>query len=158
MEEAVNALNEGEIVLMQNTRYEKGESKNDPELGAYWASLGEVFVEDAFGSVHRAHASTVGIPTNIKENGLGFLVEKEVTMLGKAVDEPAHPFVAIIGGSKVSSKIDVIDNLLKKADKVIIGGGMAYTFMKAKGGSIGTSLVEDDKLDLVKRILRKSWR
>ena len=156
LEEAVNALNEGEIVLMQNTRYEKGESKNDPELGAYWASLGEVFVEDAFGSVHRAHASTVGIPTNIKENGLGFLVEKEVTMLGKAVDEPAHPFVAIIGGSKVSSKIDVIDNLLKKADKVIIGGGMAYTFMKAKGGSIGTSLVEDDKLDLAKEYLEKA--
>ena len=141
---------------MQNTRYEKGESKNDPELGAYWASLGEVFVEDAFGSVHRAHASTVGIPTNIKENGLGFLVEKEVTMLGKAVDEPAHPFVAIIGGSKVSSKIDVVDNLLKKADKVIIGGGMAYTFSKAVGGSIGTSLVEDDKLDLAKEYLEKA--
>ena len=156
LEEAVNNLKDGEIVLMQNTRYEKGESKNDPELGAYWASLGEVFVEDAFGSVHRAHASTVGIPTNIKENGLGFLVEKEVTMLGKAVDEPAHPFVAIIGGSKVSSKIDVIDNLLKKADKVIIGGGMAYTFMKAQGGSIGTSLVEDDKLELAKEYLEKA--
>ena len=156
LEEAVNNLKDGEIVLMQNTRYEKGESKNDPELGAYWASLGEVFVEDAFGSVHRAHASTVGIPTNIKENGLGFLVEKEVTMLGKAVDNPAHPFVAIIGGSKVSSKIDVIDNLLKKADKVIIGGGMAYTFMKAQGGSIGTSLVEDDKLELAKEYLEKA--
>lgn len=156
LENAVNALADGEIVLMQNTRYEKGESKNDPELGAYWASLGEVFVEDAFGSVHRAHASTVGIPTNIKENGLGFLVEKEVTMLGKAVDEPAHPFVAIIGGSKVSSKIDVVDNLLKKADKVIIGGGMAYTFSKAVGGSIGASLVEDDKLDLAKEYLEKA--
>ena len=156
LENAVNALADGEIVLMQNTRYEKGESKNDPELGAYWASLGEVFVEDAFGSVHRAHASTVGIPTNTKENGLGFLVEKEVTMLGKAVDEPAHPFVAIIGGSKVSSKIDVVDNLLKKADKVIIGGGMAYTFSKAVGGSIGTSLVEDDKLDLAKEYLEKA--
>ena len=132
LENAVNALADGEIVLMQNTRYEKGESKNDPELGAYWASLGEVFVEDAFGSVHRAHASTVGIPTNIKENGLGFLVEKEVTMLGKAVDEPAHPFVAIIGG------------------------GMAYTFSKAVGGSIGTSLVEDDKLDLAKEYLEKA--
>ena len=156
LENAVNALADGEIVLMQNTRYEKGESKNDPELGAYWASLGEVFIEDAFGSVHRAHASTVGIPTNIKENGLGFLVEKEVTMLGKAVDEPAHPFVAIIGGSKVSSKIDVVDNLLKKADKVIIGGGMAYTFSKAVGGSIGTSLVEDDKLDLAKEYLEKA--
>ena len=156
LEEAVAALNDGEILLMQNTRYEKGESKNDPELAAYWASLGEVFVEDAFGSVHRAHASTVGIPSNIKENGLGFLVEKEVTMLGKAVDEPAHPFVAIIGGSKVSSKIDVVDNLLKKADKVIIGGGMAYTFSKAVGGTIGTSLVEDDKLELAKEYLEKA--
>ena len=156
LENAVNALADGEIVLMQNTRYEKGESKNDPELGAYWASLGEVFVEDAFGSVHRAHASTVGIPTNIKENGLGFLVEKEVTMLGKAVDEPAHPFVAIIGGSKVSSKIDVVDNLLKKADKVIIGGGMAYTFLKAKGYEIGKSLVDDSKIDYCKEMMEKA--
>ena len=155
LEEAVAALNEGEILVVQNTRYEKGESKNDPELGAYWASLGDVFVEDAFGSVHRAHASTVGIPTNIKENGLGFLVEKEVTMLGKAVDEPAHPFVAIIGGSKVSSKIAVIENLLKKADKVIIGGGMAYTFSAAVGGKVGTSLLEEDKIELAKEYLDK---
>ena len=144
LEEAVNALNDGEIVLVQNTRYEKGESKNDPELGAYWASLGDVFVEDAFGSVHRAHASTVGIPTNIKENGLGFLVEKEVTMLGKAVDDPAHPFIAIIGGSKVSSKLAVIKNLLDKVDNLIIGGGMGFTFIKAQGGKIGDSLHEDD--------------
>ena len=156
LENAVNALADGEIVLMQNTRYEKGESKNDPELGAYWASLGEVFVEDAFGSVHRAHASTVGIPTNIKENGLGFLVEKEVTMLGKAVDEPAHPFVAIIGGSKVSSKIDVVDNLLKKADKVIIGGGMAYTFLKAQGYEIGISMLDETKIDYCKEMLAKA--
>ena len=156
LENAVNALADGEIVLMQNTRYEKGESKNDPELGAYWASLGEVFVEDAFGSVHRAHASTVGIPTNIKENRLGFLVEKEVTMLGKAVDEPAHPFVAIIGGSKVSSKIDVVDNLLKKADKVIIGGGMAYTFLKAQGYEIGISMLDETKIDYCKEMLAKA--
>ncbi|MDO4466168.1 MAG: phosphoglycerate kinase [Bacillota bacterium] len=156
LEAAVAELKEGEIVVVQNTRYEKGESKNDPELGAYWASLGDVFVEDAFGSVHRAHASTVGIPTNIAENGLGFLVEKEVTMLGKAVDEPAHPFVAIIGGSKVSSKIDVVDNLLKKADKVIIGGGMAYTFQAAQGGKVGTSLLEEDKIELAKEYLEKA--
>ena len=117
LENMVADLKDGEIVLMQNTRYEKGESKNDPELAQYWASLGEVFVEDAFGSVHRAHVSTVGIPSIIKENGLGFLVEKEVTMLGKAVDTPERPFVAIIGGAKVSDKIAVIDNLLKKADK-----------------------------------------
>ena len=156
LEEAVAALQEGDILVVQNTRYEKGESKNDPELGAYWASLGDVFVEDAFGSVHRAHASTVGIPTNIKENGVGFLVEKEVTMLGKAVDEPAHPFIAIIGGSKVSSKIDVVDNLLKKADKVIIGGGMAYTFSAAQGGKVGSSLLEEDKIELAKEYLEKA--
>ena len=156
LENAVAALKDGEILVVQNTRYEPGESKNDPELGKYWASLGDVFVEDAFGSVHRAHASTVGIPTNLKENGIGFLVEREVIMLGKAVDNPVHPFVAIIGGSKVSSKIDVIDNLLKKADKVIIGGGMAYTFSAAQGGKIGDSLVEEDKIDLAKEYLEKA--
>ncbi|MCI6087959.1 MAG: phosphoglycerate kinase [Absicoccus porci] len=156
LENAVAAMKDGEILVVQNTRYEPGESKNDPELGKYWASLGDVFVEDAFGSVHRAHASTVGIPTNLKENGIGFLVEREVTMLGKAVDNPVHPFVAIIGGSKVSSKIDVIDNLLKKADKVIIGGGMAYTFSAAQGGKIGDSLVEEDKIDLAKEYLEKA--
>ncbi|RNM31241.1 phosphoglycerate kinase [Absicoccus porci] len=156
LENAVAAMKDGEILVVQNTRYEPGESKNDPELGKYWASLGDVFVEDAFGSVHRAHASTVGIPTNLKENGIGFLVEREVTMLGKAVDNPLHPFVAIIGGSKVSSKIDVIDNLLKKADKVIIGGGMAYTFSAAQGGKIGDSLVEEDKIDLAKEYLEKA--
>ncbi|MDY3036516.1 MAG: phosphoglycerate kinase [Absicoccus sp.] len=156
LENAVAALKDGEILVVQNTRYEPGESKNDPELGKYWASLGDVFVEDAFGSVHRAHASTVGIPTNLKENAIGFLVEKEVTMLGKAVDNPVHPFIAIIGGSKVSSKIDVIDNLLKKADKVIIGGGMAYTFSAAQGGKIGDSLVEEDKIDLAKEYLEKA--
>ena len=156
LENAVAALKDGEILVVQNTRYEPGESKNDPELGKYWASLGDVFVEDAFGSVHRAHASTVGIPTNLKENGIGFLVEREVTMLGKAVDNPVHPFVAIIGGSKVSSKIDVIDNLLKKADKVIIGGGMAYTCSAEQGGKIGDSLVEEDKIDLAKEYLEKA--
>ena len=156
LENMVADLKDGEIVLMQNTRYEKGESKNDPELAQYWASLGEVFVEDAFGSVHRAHVSTVGIPSIIKENGLGFLVEKEVTMLGKAVDTPERPFVAIIGGAKVSDKIAVIDNLLKKADKVIVGGGMAYTFMKAKGRAIGTSLLEEDKVELAKEYMEKA--
>ena len=149
LENMVADLKDGEIVLMQNTRYEKGESKNDPELAQYWASLGEVFVEDAFGSVHRAHASTAGIPSIIKENGLGFLVEKEVTMLGKAVDTPERPFIAIIGGAKVSDKIAVVDNLLKKADKVIVGGGMAYTFMAAKGKKVGDSLLEEDKIELI---------
>lgn len=155
LEKDVEDLKDGEILLVQNTRYEKGESKNDPELGKYWASLGDVFVEDAFGSVHRAHASTVGIPSNIAENALGFLVEKEVDMLGKAVDEPAHPFVAIIGGAKVSDKIGVIENMLEKADKVIVGGGMAYTFEKALGHKIGNSLCEDDKIELAKATLEE---
>lgn len=155
LEEAVAALHDGEIVVMQNTRYEKGESKNDPELAKYWASLGDLFVEDAFGSVHRAHASTAGIPS-ILPNALGFLVEKEVKMLGAAVDTPERPFVAIIGGAKVSDKIAVVDNLLNKADKVLIGGGMAYTFLKAQGYNVGKSLVEEDKIELAKEYLEKA--
>jgi phosphoglycerate kinase len=155
LENAVKAQEEGSIVLMQNTRYEKGESKNDPELGKYWASLGDVFVEDAFGSVHRAHASTVGIPSNLKEVAVGFLVEKELNVLGKALNDPQRPFVAILGGAKVSDKIGVIDNLLKIADKVLIGGGMSYTFAAANGGKIGTSLLEADKMDLAKEFMAK---
>ncbi|MEG0822949.1 MAG: phosphoglycerate kinase [Erysipelotrichaceae bacterium] len=155
LEEAVENLQDGQIVLMQNTRYEKGESKNDPELAKYWASLGDLFVEDAFGSVHRAHASTAGIPS-ILPSALGFLVEKEVKMLGAAVDTPVRPFVAIIGGAKVSDKIAVVDNLLKIADKVLIGGGMAYTFLKAQGYNVGKSLVEEDKLELAKEYLAKA--
>ena len=154
LEEAVAAQKEGSIVLMQNTRYEKGETKNDEELGKYWASLGDLFVEDAFGSVHRAHASTVGIPTHIP-SALGFLVEKEVNVLGKAVNDPQRPFVAILGGAKVSDKIGVIENLLKIADKVLIGGGMAYTFSAAKGGKIGTSLLEADKMELANEFMNK---
>lgn len=155
LEKAVADLKDGEIVLVQNTRYEKGESKNDPELGKYWASLGDLFVEDAFGSVHRAHASTAGIPTYLP-SALGFLVEKEVKMLGAAVDTPVHPFVAIIGGAKVSDKIAVVDNLLKIADKVIIGGGMAYTFLKAKGYEVGQSLLEEDRIEMAKEYLEKA--
>lgn len=155
LEKAVAAMQDKEIILMQNTRYEKGESKNDPELAAYWAKLGDLFVSDAFGSVHRAHASTVGI-AEILPSACGFLVQKEVEMLSKAVDTPERPFVAIIGGAKVSDKIAVVDNLLKKADKVIIGGGMAYTFMKAMGGSIGTSLLEEDRVELAKEYLAKA--
>lgn len=155
LETMVDALKPGEILLMQNTRYEKGESKNDPELGKYWAGLADMFVEDAFGSVHRAHASTVGIPENLPDNALGFLVEKEVNMLGKAVDEPVRPFVAILGGAKVSDKIGVIENMLDKADKVIVGGGMAYTFEKALGKEVGNSLLEEDKVELAKTILEK---
>ena len=154
LEEAVKAQEDGTIVLMQNTRYEKGESKNDPELGAYWASLGDLFVEDAFGSVHRAHASTAGIASHLP-SALGFLVEKEVNVLGKALNEPERPLVAILGGAKVSDKIAVIENLLKIADKVLIGGGMAYTFSYAVGGKIGTSLLEADKVELAKEFLEK---
>lgn len=155
LEKAVAELNDGEIVVMQNTRFEKGESKNDPELAAYWAGLADLYVSDAFGSVHRAHASTVGVATHLP-SACGFLVQKEVEMLSKAVDTPERPFIAIIGGAKVSDKIAVIDNLLKKADKVIIGGGMAYTFMKAQGGNIGTSLLEEDRVELAKEYLAKA--
>ena len=157
LEKAVAELKDGEVLLMQNTRYEKGESKNDPELGKYWASLGDLFVEDAFGSVHRAHASTVGIPSNLPEGcaAVGFLVEKELNVLGGALNDPKRPFVAILGGAKVSDKIGVIENLLKIADKVLIGGGMSYTFSAAVGGKIGDSLLEADKEDLAKEFLEK---
>ena len=155
LEAAVAELKEGEIVLMQNTRYEKGESKNDPELGAYWASLGDLFVCDAFGSVHRAHASTVGIPTHLP-SAVGFLVEKELNVLGGALNNPQRPFVAILGGAKVSDKIGVIENLIEKADTIIIGGGMAYTFIRANGHSTGTSLCEEDKLDLAIELQKKA--
>lgn len=155
LEKAVSEMKDSEIVVLQNTRYEKGESKNDPELSKYWASLGDLFVTDAFGSVHRAHSSTVGIAV-ILPSALGFLVEKEVTMLSKAVHNPERPFVAILGGAKVSDKINVIENLLVTADKVIIGGGMAYTFVKAQGKEIGKSLCEIDKVDMAKEFLAKA--
>ena len=155
LENAVANMNEGEVVLMQNTRYEKGESKNDPELGKYWASLGDLFVEDAFGSVHRAHASTVGIPSNLP-SAAGFLVEKELKFLGDAVENPVRPFVGILGGAKVADKLKVIDNLLEKCDTLIIGGGMAYTFLKAQGKEIGSSLVDDEKLDYCKEMIEKA--
>ncbi|MBO6047430.1 MAG: phosphoglycerate kinase [Erysipelotrichaceae bacterium] len=155
LEEAVKNAENGQVILVQNTRYEKGETKNDPELGKYWASLGDVFVEDAFGSVHRAHASTVGIPTNLHPAAAGFLLEKEIAYIGKAVSDPERPLVAILGGSKVSSKIGVIENLLGIADKIIIGGGMAYTFNAAKGLKIGKSLLEADKIDLAKSYIEK---
>ncbi len=154
LEKAVEALEDGDILLMQNTRYEKGESKNDPELGAYWASLGDLYVSDAFGSVHRAHASTVGIPSHLP-SAVGFLIEKELKYLGQALDDPKRPFVAVLGGAKVSDKIAVIENLLKIADKVIVGGGMAYTFFKAKGYEVGTSLLEEDKIEIAKEFIEK---
>ncbi|MBQ3295801.1 MAG: phosphoglycerate kinase [Erysipelotrichaceae bacterium] len=155
LEEAIANMKEGEVVLMQNTRYEKGESKNDEELGKYWASLGDLFVEDAFGSVHRAHASTVGIPTHLP-SAAGFLVEKELKFLGDAVENPVRPFVGILGGAKVADKLKVIDNLLEKCDTLIIGGGMAYTFLKAQGMEVGESLVDDEKVEYCGQMLEKA--
>ena len=155
LEAAVDALNEGEIVLMQNTRYEKGESKNDEELGKYWASLADLYVSDAFGSVHRAHASTVGIPTHLP-SACGFLIEKELKFLGDAVEKPVRPFVGILGGAKVADKLKVISNLLEKCDTLIIGGGMAYTFLKAQGMEIGTSLVDEEQIDYCKTMIQKA--
>ena len=155
LEKAVADMKEGEVVLMQNTRYEKGESKNDEELGKYWASLGDLYVSDAFGSVHRAHASTVGIPTYLP-SAAGFLIEKELKFLGDAVENPVRPFVGILGGAKVADKLKVISNLLEKCDTLIIGGGMAYTFLKAQGKEVGKSLVDDESLDYCKEMMAKA--
>ncbi|MCK8607710.1 phosphoglycerate kinase [Apilactobacillus ozensis] len=168
LEDAINNMNDGEIVLVENTRYEdvvngeqvKRESGNDPKLGEYWASLGDCFVNDAFGTAHRAHASNVGIAKAMEAAGKpvagGFLIEKEIKFLGDAVNNPERPFVAILGGAKVSDKIGVIDHLLEKADKIIIGGGMTYTFYAAMGHEIGNSLVEKDKIEVAKNILDKA--
>jgi len=161
LEAAIDALNDGDVLLVENTRFEdvdgKKESKNDAELGKYWASLGDgIFVNDAFGTAHRAHASNVGISANSPNAVAGFLLESEIKFIKNAVDTPERPFVAILGGSKVSDKIGVIKNLLEKADKVVVGGGMTYTFYKAQGIEIGSSLCEDDKLDLAKELMAKA--
>ena len=161
LEAAINALEDGQVLLVENTRFEdvdgKKESKNDEELGKYWASLGDgIFVNDAFGTAHRAHASNVGISANVEKAVAGFLLENEIAYIQEAVETPERPFVAILGGSKVSDKIGVIENLLEKADKVLIGGGMTYTFYKAQGIEIGNSLVEEDKLDVAKTLLEKA--
>ncbi|VTS44979.1 phosphoglycerate kinase [Streptococcus porcinus] len=161
LESAINALEDGQVLLVENTRFEdvdgKKESKNDLELGKYWASLGDgIFVNDAFGTAHRAHASNVGISANVEKAVAGFLLENEIAYIKEAVEKPERPFVAILGGSKVSDKIGVIENLLEKADKVLIGGGMTYTFYKAQGIEIGNSLVEEDKLEVAKELLEKS--
>ncbi|HEL0028289.1 TPA: phosphoglycerate kinase [Streptococcus equi subsp. zooepidemicus] len=161
LEAAIDALEDGQVLLVENTRFEdidgKKESKNDPGLGKYWASLGEgIFVNDAFGTAHRAHASNVGISANVEKAVAGFLLENEIAYIKEAVETPERPFVAILGGSKVSDKIGVIENLLEKADKVLIGGGMTYTFYKAQGIEIGNSLCEEDKLDVAKSLLEKS--
>lgn len=160
LEAAINDLKDGEVVVFENTRFEdvdgKKESKNDADLGKYWASLGDVFVNDAFGTAHRAHASNVGIASTGIPTVAGFLMEKEIKFIGEAVEEPKRPMVAILGGAKVSDKIGVIENLIPKADKILIGGGMTYTFYRAKGIEIGKSLVEADKVELAKELIEKA--
>ena len=159
LESAIKNLNEGDVLLVENTRFEdldgKKESKNDPELGKYWASLGDVFVNDAFGTAHREHASNVGISTHL-ETAAGYLMEKEIKFIGGVVNDPQKPVVAILGGAKVSDKINVIKNLVNIADKILIGGGMAYTFIKAQGKEIGLSLLEEDKIDFAKDLLENN--
>ena len=157
LENLINNMKEKEIVLIQNTRYEdldgKKESANDPELGAYWASLGDIFINDAFGTAHRAHASNVGIASHL-ESAVGFLIEKELDALS-LLDNPTHPFMVILGGAKVSDKIGVIENLVTKADKILIGGGMAFTFLKSNGVEIGKSLLDEESLEFCKNVLKK---
>ena len=157
LEATIDSMRAGDIILIQNTRYEdldgKKESGNDEELGKYWASLGDVFINDAFGTIHRAHASNVGIANNL-ESAVGFLIEKELNALS-VLDNPPHPFVVILGGAKVEDKIGVIENLVTKADKICIGGGMAFTFLKAAGYEIGKSLLDEENIDFCKKILKE---
>ena len=158
LEDAINEMKPKDVLLIQNTRYEdldgKKESKNDPELGAYWASLGDIYINDAFGTAHRAHASNVGIASHLP-NGIGFLIEKELENLLPAINEPERPLTVILGGSKVSDKIGVIENLVKIADHILIGGGMAFTFLKASGLPIGKSLLDEENIEFCKRILKE---
>ena len=149
------ALQPGQILLLENLRFDKGETKNDPAFAKKLADMADLFVSDAFGTVHRAHASTAGVADYLKAYS-GLLVDKELSIMGKALDNPARPFVAVLGGAKVSDKINVINNLLEKADTIIIGGGMAYTFKKAQGFEIGTSLLEADRIDYAKEMIAKA--
>nr|WP_330410507.1 phosphoglycerate kinase [Coprococcus catus] len=153
---AVAAMKDGDVVLLENTRYRIEETKNGEAFSKELASLCDIYVDDAFGTAHRAHCSNVGVTQYVKTAAVGYLMQKEIDFLGNAVNNPARPFVAILGGSKVSSKISVINNLLDKVDTLIIGGGMAYTFMKAQGGKIGTSLCEDDYLDYANDMIKKA--
>lgn len=157
VEEAIANMKNGDIVLLENTRFEdlvgKKESANNEELASFWASLGDIYINDAFGTIHRAHASNVGI-ANLLPSGIGFLVEKELNALSK-LENPPHPYIVILGGSKVSDKIGVISNLIKKADKIMIGGGMVFTFLKALGYEIGKSILDSENIDFCKNILEK---
>ena len=153
---AVAAMNNGDVVLLQNTRFRKEETKNMPEFSEELASLADAYVDDAFGSCHRAHCSTAGVTDFIKDTAVGYLMEKEIRYLGNAVNDPVRPFVAILGGAKVADKLNVIENLLNKVDTLIIGGGMAYTFLAAKGCEVGKSLVDLEKVDYCKDMLKKA--
>lgn len=155
VKEEVKALNPGDLILLENTRYVAGETKNDPEFAKELASLADLYVNDAFGTSHRAHSSNVGV-ASILPSAVGFLIEKEISVMGKALEDPERPFVAILGGAKVSDKIGVIENLISKVDSILIGGGMAYTFLKAQGYEIGKSLLEEDKMDLSLELLNKA--
>ena len=150
------ALKDGEVLLLENVRFHAAEEKNDPEFAKKLASLADMYVNDAFGTAHRAHASTAGVADYLKTAVCGYLIQKEITIMGKALEDPVRPFVAILGGAKVSDKIGVINSLLEKCDTIIIGGGMAYTFFKAMGNQIGTSICESDKLDLARDIMAKA--
>jgi phosphoglycerate kinase len=156
VEEAVAAMKPGDIILLENTRFTKGETKNDPELSKQLAKLGDVYVSDAFGSVHRAHASTEGVTKFIEKSAAGFLVAKEMEYFGRVLNSPDRPLLAILGGAKVSDKITVIENLLNLVDTLVIGGGMAYTFMKAQGYEIGNSLLDEGGIDVAKTVLAKA--
>ncbi len=153
---AVAEMKDGDVVLLENTRYRKEETKNEDNFSQELASLAEIFVNDAFGSSHRAHCSTVGVTKYVKESAVGYLMDKEINFLGNAVNNPERPFVAILGGSKVSDKINVINNLLEKVDTLIIGGGMAHTFAVAQGGKVGNSLLEADKVEYAKEMMKKA--
>lgn len=153
---AVDAMKNGDVVLLQNTRFRKEETKNEPAFSQDLASLADVFVSDAFGSAHRAHCSTVGVTEYVKDTAVGYLMGKEIAYLGNAVNRPERPFVAILGGAKVADKLLVIENLLNKVDILIIGGGMGYTFLKAKGYEIGTSLVDNEKLDYCRDMMKQA--
>ncbi|MBO5150510.1 MAG: phosphoglycerate kinase, partial [Anaerotignum sp.] len=153
---AVAAMKDGDVVLLENTRYRKEETKNEENYSKELASLADVFVNDAFGTSHRAHCSTVGVTEFVEESAVGYLMEKEIEFLGNAVNNPERPFVAILGGSKVSDKINVINNLLEKVDTLIIGGGMAYTFAVAQGGKVGNSLLEEDKVPYALDMMKKA--
>ena len=155
IKEEVSELNEGELALLENTRYVSGETKNDEEFAKELASLADLYVNDAFGTSHRAHASNVGV-ASILPSAVGFLIEKEIDVMNKALENPEHPFVSILGGAKVSDKIGVIENLITKVDTILIGGGMAYTFLKAQGKEIGKSLLEEDKMDLALELLDRA--